>query len=75
MSTKILRNVFEIIGTCVLAILLYIAVCGNTGRTIMWRAIKPALQNNWSMYTYQDGTTINATLSNTFSKAKDLKTN
>ncbi len=40
----------------------------------MWDGIRPALEQNWKMYTYEDGRLIEEALTHTFNNTHDLTT-
>lgn len=71
---SLVKKVFGIIAICTLSLLLW-GMIFVWGRPIMWNGIKPALEKNWSMYTFEDGRLIEGALDSSFNTVRDLSTN
>ncbi len=70
---SLVKNVFGIIAICTLSLLLW-GMMFVWGKPIMWDGIRPALEQNWKMYTYEDGRLIEEALTHTFNNTHDLTT-
>lgn len=70
---SLVRKVFGVIGLCTLSLLLW-GMIFVWGRPIMWGGIEPALENNWGLYTFEDGKLIDDTLTGVFDTVNDLST-
>lgn len=66
------KNVFIIIGTMMISLVLFFIVFGETGRGVMWGALEPVFQTNWNMNTYNDGALIGTQLTHTFDEAVEI---
>lgn len=70
----LVRKVFGILAICTLSLLLW-GMIFVWGRPIIWSGIEPALEQNWKMYTFEDGRLVDEALSTEFNGVKDLSTN
>lgn len=70
---SVVKKVFGIIAVCTASLLLW-GMVFVTGRPAMWGAIEPAMQKNWSMYTFSDGKLVYDSLTEEFDKVSDIST-
>ena len=71
MPQDIVVSVFKILAALMLTLILYTVVMGSVGRTIMWSAIEPAIQTQWSMSTMEDGRVFSDLYGDMFDNTKE----
>ena len=66
-----IKTVFSIIAVLIVSMVLWYLIFGAAGRTFMWNAIEPAMQNHWSECTMQDGKVLSDTFAQVFDNAPE----
>lgn len=69
---SVVKNVFIIIGTLVMSLLLFSLVFGDAGRGLIWEGVEPVYQANWRMNTYDDGALIGNQMTSTFNQTVEI---
>lgn len=70
----LVKNVFAILATLLVSLLLFTLVLGPTGQNFIWNALQPAFQANWDMDTFQDGRILSTQKNIEFSQAQSIST-
>lgn len=66
-------SVFKILGILMLSLLLWGFFFGASGRTLMWRAIEPAMRNHWVQVTMNDGKDVGDAYREVFEGAVEIQ--
>ena len=55
MSEGLIKQTFVILGTLLVSIIMFTIIFGTVGQQFMWRAIEPAMINQWQESTLDNG--------------------
>lgn len=55
MSKSLIKNVFSILGTLLVSLLIYSVLFTSVGQQFMWQAIEPAMEDQWRKSTMNNG--------------------
>lgn len=72
---SMIKQVFQIVAILTVSLFLWGFIMGAAGRTSMWRAIEPAIQQHWSESTMKDGKIVSDTFSDVFDNAPSYQVN
>lgn len=75
MSTKLIKIVFIVIGTLVVTLTLFNMIFSKTGQEFLWKAIEPAMLDQWSLSTMDNGGERTLIYENQFEEMKNHKFN
>lgn len=70
--SKWVKDIFLIIGTLVVSLLLFALMFGDTGKLFIWDSIEPLFQANWKVSTFDDGVLISNKLTETFDNVVEI---
>ena len=69
MHNEMIKYVFKVIAALLITLILFSMIMGSAGRTFMWRAIEPAVQDQWSKSTMRDGRDMGNVYESLFDKS------
>lgn len=75
MSESLIKSTFVILGTLLASIILFLMIFGVTGQQMMWRAIKPVMEDQWSQSTLDNGGKRTIMFEEQFDKMETVKYN
>ena len=55
MSEKLIKIVFITIATLIISIILFTMIFSKGGQEFLWKAIEPAMLNQWTLSTMDNG--------------------
>lgn len=55
MSENLIKTTFSIIGTLLVSLILFLIIFTADGQQFLWRAIEPALEEQWSQSSMDSG--------------------
>lgn len=70
MSTSLIKTVFLVIGSMLVATLIFELLFSSAGQTFMWNAIEPAMQDQWEEVTMDNGAVRSEIYEKQFNDAK-----
>mgnify|MGYP001255499760 CR=1 FL=1 len=72
--SSFLKNVFVLIGTMMLSLILFALTMGTPGRSAAWSFLEPVFQKQLDRHLFEDqyGEILNQRMSETFNKAVEL---
>lgn len=71
MSENLIKSTFVILGTLLVSIILFTMIFTAAGQNFMWKAIEPAMVNQWRDSTLNNGAARTYVYEKEYKKYKD----
>lgn len=71
MTESLIQKVFSILGTLLVSLILFSMIFTAVGQNFLWRAIEPAMENQWKDSTLNNGAARTYVYEKEYDKYKD----